>query len=212
MKMLSQCCGFAALFFVAALLPAEQPKQPAADKYQILLERVKQGDPTVDFLELRRAYSESPSFMDTGNSDDSKKMYEAFNHKDYASALKYARKILDINYCDIDAQHTAYLAYRELNDAEHADFHHTVSHNLIQSILRTGDGKSPETAMEVITVREEYVILMVMGLQPNQQSLESSGGHQYDRMEATNPETHEKVTIFFNIDRTMARWMKLFSK
>lgn len=212
MRMLLRCCGSAALFFVAVLLPAEQSKRPVGYKYQTLLDRVKQGDTTVDFLELRRAYSDSPSFIDTGNSDDSKKMYDAFNRKDYAGALKYAQKILDINYCDIDAQHTAYLAYRELNDAEHADFHHNISHNLIQSILRTGDGKSPETAMEVITVREEYVILIVMGLQPSKQSVVSSSGHQYDRMEATNPETHEKVVIFFNIDRTMARWMKLFSK
>ena len=212
MKKLSICWGFAILFFMAAFLPAQQPKQPEADKYRALLERAKRGDPTVGFLELRRAYSDSPSFVDTGNGDDSRRMFEAYARKDYSGALEYARKILDINFCDIDAQQTAYLCYRELNDAERADFHHNLSRNLIQSILQSGDGKSPETAMEVITVREEYIILMVMGLRPTHQSLEASGGHQYDRMEATNRETQEKVTLFFNIDRTMAHWKKLLGR
>jgi hypothetical protein len=53
---------------------------------------------------------------------------------------------------------------------------------------------------------------MAMGLRPEIQSVETGGGHQYDRLETTNPETQEKVVLFFNIDRTMARWMKLFSK
>ena len=92
MKTLSMCCGFAAILFIAVLLPAKQPKQAATDKYPELLERVKQGDGTVDFLELRRAWSDSPKFTDTGNSDDSKKMYEAFNRKDYLGALEYARR------------------------------------------------------------------------------------------------------------------------
>ncbi len=208
-----KCAG--GCFFIlswAALLPAQKPNPPAGDKYQALLDRVKQGDATVDFLEFRRAYSDSPAFVDTANSDESKKMYEAFNRKDFAGALKSAQKILDINYCDIDAHQVAYLASRELSDSEQADFHHKITHNLIQSILSTGDGKGLESAMEVITVHEEYIILMVMGLTRGSQSLISKGGHSYDQLDAINPQTHEKVTVYFNVDRTMARWTKLLNK
>jgi len=212
MKSLVRLCALAALLLVAPLLPAKERKPAAPDRYPALLERVKRGDPTVDFLELRRAWSDSPSFVDTSGSDDSKNMSEAFNRKDYLGALELARKILNINFCDIDAQHTAYLSYQALNDPAPAEFHHNISHNLIQSILRTGDGKSQETAMEIITVREEYIVLMVKGLRPSGQSLEAGGGHQYDRLDAVDPQTHEKVTLYFNIDRTMARWEKLFGK
>jgi Domain of unknown function (DUF4919) len=212
MKMLLRCLGTTALLLATICLVAAPFQETAADRYKSLVERVKKGDPSVDFLELRRAYADSPEYAGKGDSEEANKMYEAFKRKDYAEVLKRAEKILDTDYVDIDAHHMAHLAYRELNDAEHARFHQAITRNLIQSILSTGDGKSQKTAMEVISTSEEYVILGVMGLRPGRQSLMSENGHQYDRLEAVDPETHLKVTLYFNVDRPMGHLGKLFKK
>jgi hypothetical protein len=196
----------------ATLLLAVPPQDISADRYKNLLERVKKGDPSVDFLELRHAYADSPEYSSIEDSDESTKMFEAFNRKDYAETLAHAQKVLDKDYVDIDAHHMSFLAYREMNDAEHAQFHQNIARNLIRSILSTGDGKSQKTAFEVISTSEEYVILKVLGLQPGSQSLIGENRHDYDRLEAVDPETHLKVTLYFNVDRPMGHLHKIFSK
>jgi hypothetical protein len=201
-----------AFLLAATLLPAVPPQDASADRYKNLLEQVKKGDSSVDFLELRRAYADSPEYSGMGNTEEADKMYEAFEGKDYAEALKHASKILDEDYVDIDAHNICFLAYREMHDAEHAQFHQNITRSLIKSILRTGDGKSQKSAFEVISTSEEYVILKVLGLQPGSQSVIGENGHNYDRLEAVDPETHLKVTLYFNVDRPIGHLHKLFSK
>ncbi len=64
----------------------------------------------------------------------------------------------------------------------------------------------------MISTSEEYVILGQMGLQPGKQSLVGEDGHQYDRLEAVNPETHLQVILYFNVDRPLGHLEKLFKK
>jgi len=71
---------------------------------------------------------------------------------------------------------------------------------LLDSITHSGDGRSFENAYEVIAVHEEYVILRFMGLMPSKQSESEKNGHSYDILEAVNPKTNEKITLYFNID------------
>ena len=47
---------------------------------------------------------------------------------------------------------------------------------------------------------------------PGTQSLLSIGGHYYDKLDATNPKTNEKVTLYFNIDRPYGSLMKIFKQ
>ena len=64
----------------------------------------------------------------------------------------------------------------------------------------------------VLGTHEEYIILEVLGLAPGSQSLLHQGKHSYDKLEPVDPRTHEKVTLYFNIDAPMDRLNKLFSK
>ena len=78
------------------------------------------------------------------------------------------------------------VADRELGDTGKADFHRAVLNGLIDSILKSGDGKSPKTAWVVISVHEEYVVLQVLGFKPSQQSLLHQDDHSYDEMKVKN--------------------------
>ena len=208
MKILSRCLAVVTSLFATGILPQSEPP----DKYQTLLTRLKQGDMTVDFLELRRAYADSPEYLNGSDLEGRKAMLQAFNQGDFAQALERSKKILEGCYLDIEAHHIAALASREMHVQEEAEFHDKIAHRLIGAIFQSGNGKTLETAWEVIDTHEEYIVLQVLGYQPSQQSLLRAGEHSYDKLDAVDPKTQQRVTFFFNVDKTMARLTKIFSK
>jgi hypothetical protein len=211
MKTLPWCLVVASIV-LASGLPAALPKNQAPDTYQALVARLKQGDITVDFRELRQAYAASPEYTDGPDLEEVKAMYTAFNRRDFPEALKHSQKLLADCYLDIDAHQVAFLANREMHVEEEAEFHHRIAHGLIQAIMQTGDGKSPETAWAVLSTHEEYIILQVLGLRPGSQSLTQVGKHSYDKLEPVDSKTQQPVTLYFNIDKPMEHLNKLFSK
>ena len=69
-----------------------------------------------------------------------------------------------------------------------------------------------QTAMVVISTREEYLILSVKGLNPTGQALLREGEHSYDKLSAVDPKTNEKSEYYFQIDRVFGHWDKIFKK
>jgi len=127
-------------------------------------------------------------------------MIIALNAKEFAKAIEQADVVLANEYVNIDAHVVESAANRELGAMEKADFHRAVWHGLIDSILKSGDGKSPKTAWVVISVHEEYVVLQVLGFTLSQQSLLHQGGHSYDEMKAKNDQDGSEQTFYFNVD------------
>jgi len=175
-----------------------QNKKAADARYADLVAKAKAGEKSVDFKELRLAYADSSKGSDTDS--QKKAMTAALNSKDFEKALKNAEIVLAADYVDMDAHFAEYIAYRELHDTAQADFHKNVLQGLLDSITHSGDGKSFDTAFQIIEVHEEYVLLRFMGLMPSKQSMSEKGGHSYDVLEAVNPKSSEKVTLYFNID------------
>jgi len=176
-------------------------KDTAKAEYDSLIERLKSGDPNVDFGKLREAYAASSEYSPPGNAEARKAMYDALNSKKYSEAINVAQKALKESYLDIDAHHVLSIAYRESNDPIRADFHHGVAGGLINAILKSGDGKSFQTAMVVLAIQEEYIILSVLALRPGSQALQKKDGHVYDVLNPVSTETNQAVTLYFNIDR-----------
>lgn len=190
--LLAACCGSAAA-------------KKAPGDYEKLLERVKNGDKTVDFRELRFEYMNSASHENGPDTDPQKKaMWAALNSKDFATAIKNADTVLASDYVDMDAHFAEYVAHRELNEPDLAEFHKFVFDGLLKSITDSGDGKTPETAMQVIEVHEEYVLLHSLGVGlPESQSLLRKNGHSYDEIKYEDPDSKKEVTIYFNVDIPM---------
>src|SRR5947209_17228756 len=181
----------ASLAFTAtasAQKPEQSPPAPAAasqkpdapDKskndaaYDALLKRVKDGDKTVDFKELRMAYADSSHYSPYGgHSDAQKAMFAAMRASQWDEALKQSAKILEKNYVDINAHFGAFVANHEKRVADKADFHKFVVNGLIKSITDSGDGKSTDKAFVVISTDEEYALLNFLGLRPMGQALRS---------------------------------------
>ena len=79
-------------------------------------------------------------------------------------------------------------------------FHEDAFFGLVDSIIQSGDGKSPETAMTVIEIREEYDVLDVLGFEQESQTLVEKDGKRFDFLVAKNSETGETRDFYFNID------------
>lgn len=181
---------------------AQEDKPKEKPTYEALVKKVKSGDISVDFKQLRLAYANSTTSRPDTN-PQKKAMTAALNSKNYVKALKNADVVLASNFVDMDAHFAEYVAQRELKNTEQSEFHRFVFHGLLDSIAHSGDGKSEKTAYQVIEVHEEYVVLRFMELMPSKQSLSKTDGHSYDVMEAVDPKTNEKVTLYFNVDIPM---------
>jgi hypothetical protein len=211
---LRQIATVALLF---AILPvrivwASQEKQPAGAaevEFQALLTRVRQSEPSVDFLHLRRLYAESDSFFPYRD-DAEEAMVRAAVSGQHDTALKMARDILARDYMNIEAHFASMVSCSELKDQACAEHHTYVVRGMIGSILDSGDGKTPARAFVVVKSPEEYAVLRILGLRPQGQSLTRSDGHVFDVLTARDGRTDEEHRVYFNVDIAMAATSRIF--
>ncbi len=200
------------IFFVIAIVvmmcvtfSATGQAQPAADTkdpdYYRLVKQLKNNDMSIDFQVLRLAYTRTPDYKPYGaDSNDKDAAFKALGKKDFPEALRLAQSALETNYVDLDMHLLCKIAYREMRNSERDAFHTSVLKGLVNSIYTSGDGSTPEKAMTVISVPEEYFILNANGLKMIKTKTLTVNGHDYDGMDVENKKTGEKKTVYFNID------------
>ena len=188
--------------------PTPSPKPSVAEKrkYESLLEKVKQGDRTVDFTELRLAFFESSNYNPYAPMLTYRPLWGALAQNNYAEAIKIAQSVFEKNFIEVNANMVAHIAYRETGDTERAAFHRFMADGMLASIKSTKDGKTLETAFEVISVSEEYGLMRSMGLRPIRQSLIHEKGHFFDALVVLD-KTNQESTVFFNVDKPFT-WKK----
>ena len=120
--------------------------------------------------------------------------------KKFPEAIAEAKKGLAVAPYDIDLLIALASAYRDAGDIANADKTRQQWMALVDSILRSGDGRDFATAFRVITVAEEYAVLRVLGLKTTSQSLVEHAGSEYDVMTVKNPKTDAELVFHFNVD------------
>lgn len=152
--------------------------------------------------ELRLEYAKSKEYnpYSTEVTEIGNKAQELFNNKDFDAAIKEADKGLKIDKYNIQLLITQAAAYREKGDIKKADETRQLWMSLIDSILMEKKGQSYEDAFQVISVKEEYTVLRVMGLTTINQSLEMHEGSSYDVITAQSKKSGQMLKVFFNID------------
>ena len=197
--------AFFILLFVAisisAQTPQETPKPTEKSKYDLLLEKAKQKDPAVSFKELRYAFYESPNYSPYAPMMTYRPLMNALGQKNYEEALKIAESVFAKNFVEVNAHMAAQIAYQETGNTERAQFHKYMADGLLNSIKGSADGKTKETAFEVISINEEYGLIRSLKLRPISQSLINDKGHSYDAITVIDPETNKESIIYFNIDK-----------
>lgn len=168
------------------------------------LARQAQEDPaSADFVALRKAYMASKHYHPTSHFSASKLMGNTNTLQSFEEVVSFCQKVLQNNPMDLEAWLLMEYAYERLEQADAAARAHQFILGMLSAILQSGDGKSPETAWQVVAVAEEYTLITVMGYQPQRQQLLELDGQFFDRLMCVKRATpDEGVTEFyFNITK-----------
>jgi hypothetical protein len=187
---------------VSGASPQKQPDSPASSTgptYEEMVGKLKQGDLSVDFTDLRMKYAASPQYDPEEGSEEIGKMYDALNKKDFQGALDTANGVLEKQYVNIDAHMVASEAYEGLKNDAQSKLHHDIAKGLLRSILASGKGASTDSAYKVISIAEEYALMRAMGWRPQKQSYLSKGTRTYDQMEMLDTQDNSTLTVFFDV-------------
>ncbi|HEY2469425.1 MAG TPA: DUF4919 domain-containing protein [Terracidiphilus sp.] len=194
-----------AFVLIGLLVPYVAPAQNnSPSEYAALVAQLQSGKTDIDYTRLRLSYMDSPEYEHAQDTSDSEKaMMVSLEKRDFAAAIQEAENVLASDYVNIEAHFVDSLAKRHAGNLQQAEFHRTVFQGLIDSIRKSGDGKSTRTAWVVITVHEEYVFLQALKYQISEQSIIGENGHSYDVMKAKDPYDGAEQTFYFNADIPM---------
>ena len=103
------------------------------------------------------------------------------------------------------------MVYSNLYGHESEEYHDAVFQvrALLSAIMASGDGRSKETAIHVISVTDEYGFMEILGVSPKMQSLIHDKDQSYDLMEL-NENEYGLESLYFNITVCMETLNKLF--
>ena len=134
-------------------------------------------------------------------------MVDAMNNEQWDSAANQGLKWLNNCPVDILIHYYTGIALTELGREQEGQDHFRWAEGLMDSIVASGDGESPETAYVTISVNEEYDALYFFGLTKKSQAL-VSGSIMCDLITGVNDEGKE-ISIYFNPKAHFARLRKL---
>jgi hypothetical protein len=197
---------------------ASKPSAPLPEPLKVppygpLLAQARAQDTTLDFTDLRLAYTGSPDYAPYGvrDSDFRKAMYVAADSESFGSAMGWADSILAVNFVDIEAHGVASYALAQLGDSTRSDYHRWVTTGLLTSIDDSGDGSEAHPYL-VISVAEEYAWASYRGFnRKGIQSLGECNHHPCDSVEFTNRRTQQDTTFHFDVSipyNAMTRTLK----
>lgn len=195
------------LAVLALALAAPAAAQEGADDYPRLLARFQAGDSTVDVTALRMAYTRTDAYdpYGTDDVDQVRAMWGHLNGGRHAEAAQAAEGLLARNWLDIRTHVAAMAAYAELGDDSASLLHRRAAERLVASIGGPEEGRTPETAMRVIEIGEEYGYLQLNGLRPVGQALADCGEARCDAVNVQGRDG-KRFTVYFDVDIPY-RWL-----
>ncbi len=176
----------------AAETPPAKPDVSFFTKLRIDYAKREDFNPYWKLAEERRAIEQA---METGNVD---------------LLLELSEKWLQKCPVDADVHAMRSHAANRVGDAKAYVYHLFFAMGLMQSVMESGDGRTPETAWKVISIVEEYSILREIGAEVTGKTLTATDP-PCDAMHVKLP-TGEKTTLYFDVSIPMERLRKMGSE
>lgn len=187
------------------LLPTAAWAAPA-DDYDALVTAAKDGDPGVDFTVMRQAYTQTPDYDPLGKKTDGL-MHDAqaaYIAKDCKTALAKFKMAIAFNFTLSDAHALSADCLEQAGDKKAMAREEAIAQGLFDSIVSSGDGRSPQTAFWVVSRHEEEVVFAVAGLDGKGQSTLKTEHGLVDKFMVTDEKTGKKADMYFNVSAMAA--------
>src|SRR5215831_1465533 len=131
---------------------------------------------SVDFDRLRAEFGARSDFVEICEKDRPlHQLADLVIQKDWNTILVTSEPWLQRCPVDIDAHLIRAVALKELKRLTESEHHMNWFRGLVDSVLTSGDGRTPQTAFVVISIAEEYSILRVLRVRPRRHMTLSSG-------------------------------------
>ena len=168
------------------------------DKYSAFVGQLEGGETNINYTEFRESFLESQQFKSAGTQSPDlstlrKQMRELMRQAKYAEIINLTKRMLSIDYTDMEAHKILQQTYKILGDMPNSQKYHDIEFGLLNSIMRKGDGRTCESAWPVIQINEEYFILQMLGAKLQKQSMENSG-RACDKMEV---QTDQGTKVYY---------------
>ncbi|MGA2276128.1 MAG: DUF4919 domain-containing protein [Terracidiphilus sp.] len=187
------------LFAALPVYALDDPKVAHA-KYDELAAKVNSGEMNIDWQALRLDARVGEVYGEYDPYDATKRTQSFFQKGDYEDALKIARETERHNLADIEAHVAAWSCLKQLKRKSEADTEWNILHALVQSILKSGDGKSAKTAWFAVGIREEFVFMReALRVRYKQQRSVKIDGRYYDMVLVTDQSGKDSV-LWFDTD------------
>ncbi|WP_237068246.1 DUF4919 domain-containing protein [Microbulbifer guangxiensis] len=182
-----------------------QPPVPASE-YRRLLTEAQTLSFTLDFDALRRAYSESEEYNPHGGIrlTGLPEAYQSVEQSDYERCLRYVDEVLANNYMSLEAHMIGVVCSGRSEAHDREDLHRYMVEGLMDSIERSGDGRTQESAYHTITTSELRAFVRLKGLEVLEQSIVYDQQGVYDKMQVRDPESGSEYPLFFNVSQQFA--------
>lgn len=164
---------------------------------------VAQREPAeADYTALRAAFAESEDYAPYVHDEEHlNALRDALPAHDLDAALDAIGGLLAHNYLDIEAHMAADYIHIQRGDPAQSTFHRTFAKGLIDAIFATGNGVTFDTAFEVLSIPEEYLIMRLLGFKTTGQRLVQHEEHWFDVLSAKRGDEEPDFELYFNIDR-----------
>ena len=125
-------------------------------------------------------------------------MFFKAKNSDYLEVIKLAKALLTIDYTCLYAQKYLQQSYKFLGDSINQKKYHDIEFGLIHSITDSADGKTCETAWDVIQIEEEYFLFNMLGVRFTQLALVQGKVNICDKMDGLDDDG-KSVTYYFGV-------------
>ena len=189
--------GIALTVFSVIVLVAVPAAADGDEAYFEIANTVLDGEPpTAAFQELRDAYTETSWYNPAPDITWLEELDAAID----AGDMDEANEFINANYFYfmpiMDFHLSAMATYRELGDEATLEWHDWFFGRLVDSVIESGDGESPETAYETVYEREQMIIIEILGLEINNRREERHNDRLYYVYETTDPEGGNQELYF----------------
>ena len=151
------------------------------------------NDP-VDFTALRAEYGDRADFDSICGGSSFDELAAQAKAKDWDGIVASSGPWLESCPVDLDVQFLRAIALKETGRSEESDLHLSWYKGLAESVLASGDGRTPQTAWVVISVNEEYAVLRGLRVKPVSHDLLDGN---IDAVEVERRDG-KRVTIYFD--------------
>jgi hypothetical protein len=169
-------------------------------EYKRLLVQAFDNISQANFDAIRQAYSESAEYAPYATPPDMTPLKAAMDAEKWAEAGVMCAEMLQADYLQINLHLLMAHLYDQVDEKTRANWHLAFANGLTRSIMDSGDGRSFETAIKVIAIREEYDVIRLLGLRPLRQELVSHEGHRYDVIDVADQEGNPQGQLFFDVE------------